>query len=468
MKRIVTFLLVIALSVGLIPSVTHAEGKQTDETPFEVRHPQAIDVWEKIEQIEDQTAAKKNATIADAAKAAYAIVEASETTLPGSIERHGEAFFWRTVDGAACGYNPGLRERIRRSEAGTSVELAGSTSEITVQGGVASSKNVAVFQPYIGLDSSFTDQYATEGKSIAKALGGVCSVYTISNATIDNIAKALQTCAVVIFDSHGDTDYWNGDDCVSRANTSYLCLQSDVGITSEDMKTVSGTYGTYQHAYYAGSNGVMKYYCVDGTAIANHMTQNAPKSLLWMAICLGMATDGLHKPLRGKGVQTVYGYSQSVSFDGDYEYEESFFYAMKLGATVRSAISLMKRERGNWDPAYKNYSQSMAIRNYVAFPIVVSAEDTYPGQGKVDAVQTVVGKGQIKNLTFLYGDVNGDGTVTSMDASLLLRSFVKLATLTRDQLLRADVRTDCAVNASDASEILRRIVQLKSKFDAEP
>ena len=458
MKRIVTFLLVIALSVGLIPSVTHAEGKQTDETPFEVRYPQAIDVWEKIEQIEDQTAAKKNATIADAAKAAYAIVEASETTLPGSLERHGEAFFWRTVDGAACGYNPGLRERIRRSEAGTSVELAGSTPEITVQGGVASSKNVAVFQPYIGLDSNFTDQYATEGKSIAKALGGTCTVYKTTNATIDNIAKALQTCAVVIFDSHGDTDYWNGDDCTSQANTSYLCLQSGVGITSEDMKTVSGTYGTYRHAYYAGSNG----YCVDGTAIANHMTESAPNSLLWMAICLGMATDGMHKPLRSKGVQTVYGYSQSVSFFGDYKYEESFFYAMKLGATVRSAVSLMKREHGNWDPAYADYKE------YVAFPIVVSAEDTYPGQGKVDAVQTVVGKGQIKNLTFLYGDVNGDGEVSAMDASLLLRSFVKLATLTRDQLLRADVNTDCAVNSSDASEILRRIVLLRTKFVAEP
>ena len=128
----------------------------------------------------------------------------------------------------------------------------------------------------------------------------------------------------------------------------------------------------------------------------------------------------------------------------------------------------MKREHGNWDPAYKNYSQSMALRNYVAFPIVVSAEDTYPGQGKVDAVQTVVGKGQIKNLTFLYGDVNGDGEVSAMDASLLLRSFVKLATLTRDQLLRADVNTDCAVNSSDASEILRRIVLLRTKFVAEP
>ena len=166
--------------------------------------------------------------------------------------------------------------------------------------------------------------------------------------------------------------------------------------------------------------------------------------------------------------QTVYGYSQSVSFYGDYKYEESFFYAMKLGATVRSAISLMKREYGYWDPAYSGYTMQRVLDEFVAFPIVVSAEDTYPGQGKVDDVQTVVGKGQIKNLTFLYGDVNSDGEVSAMDASLLLRSFVKLATLTRDQLLRADVNTDCAVNSSDASEILRRIVLLRTKFVAEP
>ena len=468
MKRILAFLLVIVLSVCLVPTVASAQGGKIDDVPYETRHPQAIDIWKTIEQIEEETVAKRKADFSEAAKAAYAIVEASETTEPGSLEWHGEAFFWRTTDGAACGYNPGFRARVRQTATGMTAEIRENEPVETIEGGVANSKNVAVFQPYYGIDSSFTTQYATEGESIASALGGTCTVYKTTNATIDNIAKALQSCAVVIFDSHGDTDYYNGDDCTSQANTSYLCLQSGTGITAEDQKDVTGKYGTYQHAYYGGPYGSMKYYMVDGTAIANHMTQNAPKSLLWMAICLGMATDGMHKPLRSKGVQTVYGYSQSVSFFGDYKYEESFFYAMKLGATVRSAVSLMKREHGNWDPAYADYTESRVLKEYVAFPIVVSAEDTYPGQGKVDAVQTVVGKGQIKNLTFLYGDVNGDGEVSAMDASLLLRSFVKLATLTRDQLLRADVNTDCAVNSSDASEILRRIVLLRTKFVAEP
>ncbi|MBR5619793.1 MAG: dockerin type I repeat-containing protein, partial [Clostridia bacterium] len=85
-----------------------------------------------------------------------------------------------------------------------------------------------------------------------------------------------------------------------------------------------------------------------------------------------------------------------------------------------------------------------------------------------DAVQTVTGKGQIMPLTFLYGDVNGDGRVGVTDASMLLRYLVKSETLGRDQLLRADVNTDCAVDASDASEILRRIVLLTQEFEAEP
>lgn len=467
MKRIVAILLAIILALGLAPSAASAQSGRTDDTPFAERYPQAIEIWESIERIEQTQMSKRSVDLHEAAKAAYAIVEASDTTAPGTLEWHGEAFFWRTVDGAACGYNPGFRARVRKSATGMNAIMAEEPVE-TVRGSVAGAKDVAVFQPYIGIDTSFTEQYANEGRSIASALGGTCTVYTKAQATIDSIAHALESCAVVIFDSHGDTDYYNGDDCVSRANTSYLCLQSGVGITEADQADVIGAFGRYSHAYYGGSYGRMQYYMVDGTAIANHMTRKAPDSLLWMAICLGMATDGLNRPMRANGVQTVYGYSQSVSFTGDYAYEESFFYALKEGATVASAISMMKREQGKWDPAYKNYSQATAVRNYVAFPIVVSDEDAYPGHGKVDALQSVKGRGRIVETDFLAGDVNGDGRVGVTDASLLLRYLVKLETLTRDQLLRADVNADCAIDATDASEILRRIVRLTDRFEADP
>ncbi len=464
MRRIIAVLLALVLTVGFVPTLASAQSGDGDAA-FAERYPQAVEIWKSIEQAENEQIAKRSGSFSEAAKKAYALVEASESTEPGSLERHGEAFFWRTVDGAACGYNPAFRERVIKSALGAD---AANETNAAVRGGVAGSANVAVFQPYYGIDTSFTTQYADEGASIAAALGGTCTVYKTKNATIDNIARALETCAVVIFDSHGDTDWNNGDDCVSRANTSYICLQSGSGITSEDQKVVTGKYGRYYHAYYGGSYYTMQYYMVDGTAIANHMNQNAPNNLLWMAICLGMATDGMNKPLRGKGVEMVYGYSQSVTFNGDYAYEESFFNAMKQGSTAMSAIAQMKRELGDWDPVYKGYSQAYVTRNYVAFPVVASGEDAYPGQGNVDRAQAVYSKLRLMESDFLLGDVNGDGKVSVSDASMLLRYVVKTETLEREQLLRADVNADCKITSSDASEILRYIVGLEKKLTAEP
>ena len=187
---------------------------------------------------------------------------------------------------------------------------------------------------------------------------------------------------MVIFDSHGDTDYYTSTgDYTSRANTSYLCLQNGEGITDADKTTVTGEFGSYKHAYYAGSSSDgMRIYCVDGTAIANHMHTAAPNSLLWMAICLGMATDGMNAPLHSAGVEVVYGYSQSVTFAADYRWEAYFWDKMIEGANVKDAIAYMKL-KGGYKDVYEN--------TYPAYPIVVSSEDAYPGHGNVDAKQEV-------------------------------------------------------------------------------
>ena len=142
----------------------------------------------------------------------------------------------------------------------------------------------------------------------------------------------------------------------------------------------------------------MRYYEVDGTVIANHMEKPANGGLVWMAICLGMATDGLEGPLMDAGVGVVYGYSQSVTFIGDYCFEAEFFNKLLQGGTVAESIRTMKARYGNWDcsPAILGSDSSQtaasleeAVRKHAAFPIVVSAEDAYPGHGKVDAVQEV-------------------------------------------------------------------------------
>lgn len=399
MRRILAVLLVLAMLP--IPA-TFAQNASSSAKPVaqDAYDTVTADIWQTIEAIEETEVVAKRGKSAGADSYAgivdeiIAAVEDSDTFVDGSIHRNGDFFTWETTEGIVCGYSPRLRAKIRANavEGANPEDYAGvEVTSYATRGGSASSVNVAVIQPYYGIDSSFSTQYVNEGKSIAEATGGTSTTYMTTNATIDNIADALETCGVVIFDSHGDTDYYKvgSEDYTSRANTSYICLQSGSGITSADMEEVTGTYGAYYHAYYAGVSGTMYYYCVDGTAIANHMDSDAPNSLLWSATCLGMATDGLHAPLREKGVAVAYGYSQSVTFDYDYDWETVFFRELKQGAYVCDAIDKMKTEVGEWDYCEQYQTIASAKRNYCAFPIVVSDEDIYPGHGNVDALQTV-------------------------------------------------------------------------------
>lgn len=410
-RQFLSLILVLAMVCGMIPSAfagnakkatTTTEGKQLTEADYA-----ATDlVWEQITEKEDQLYAKK-APQKKMTESAIEIVKASANYVEGSLQQNGESFTWKTVEGISCHYSPRLRQQMREATLNPNYdpneEVPVETVSYATKGGSPSRKNVYLIEPYYGIDTSFTTQYQTEASSIASYLGGTYTLYKTTNATITNVANALASGAVVIFDSHGSTDYANGDDYTSGATTSYLCLQSGTGITTTDYNN--------NHALYAGSNGSMKYYEVDGTAIANHISGTCPNNILWMAICLGMATDGLQAPLRAKGVEVVYGYSQSVSFMGDYCFEAKFWDGMKNGKTVASAISAMKSTYGNWDysPAiltangysssngYSNISTARA--NYAAFPIVASSEDTYPGHGNVDALQTVKSTYTLKSTT---------------------------------------------------------------------
>ena len=389
-KRLLALLLALLLVVTLLPADSAgAAGIDTD------------DIWAQITALEDDALARRARADGEPTAADFAalsedverlVVNSGDFT-PGSIIRHGSFFYWTSASGEVCGYSPALRAKMRASSVDTDADpeaFSGvETASYATKGGIPGSVDVAVFQPYYGLDSSFKTTYSDEGKAIAQELGGTSTTYKTSAGTIDKIAESLETCAVVIFDSHGDTDYANpsnSDDYVTKANTSYLCMQTNAGWTAEDQQLAQGPYGTYYHAYYAGGYGSMKYYCVDGTAIANHMQGPACNNLLWMAICLGMATDGMWMPVREKGVEAVYGYSQSVSFDGDYEYEEYFWDHMIDGFTVGESFAYMKTQAGaDWDPAYPgSYSLAKARYNFIAFPNVVSSEDAYQGHRTVN------------------------------------------------------------------------------------
>ncbi len=408
LKKLISLLLAAVMLLGMFPTAGASEPEEAKELTTE----QSDEMWAEIEAFEEKTLEKRGINEAPTA-ATYAamtdevieLVTSSSSYKKGTLEQHGDFFFWETEDGMPNAYSPSLRARMHEgyipdADPEDFSETITDSYEDRASFNGNNSLKVAVFQPFYGIDSSFLPKYSEEGKRIARAIGGTSYTYRTSDATITKIAYALSNYGLVIFDSHGDTDYYKetsyGDDCVSKANTSYLCISTKVDITEQDAKQVSGTYGNYYHACYFGSS----IYGIDGTAIANHMTKTTKKPLLWMAICLGMATKGLYLPLRNKGVEVVYGYSQSVSFDGDYIYEEYFYDHLIAGYNVASSIAYMKSKAGcKWDPAYKPYNLTAAEakKYFIAFPIVVSSQDAYPGKGKVDAVQTPKSTWKLRN-----------------------------------------------------------------------
>lgn len=388
-KRLLSLVMVLILLGSMLPVLhNHAEAAEVPEVLTDEDYVIVDDVFAQIDAMEDAPA-KKGATKKELADEAVQIVMASENYVEGSLERNGDFFTWWTDEGIHCVYSPRMRKIQDNMVAPENPVADGAYNEpIAKKGGWPSNKEVFLIGPYYGSDDSFTDQYKNEATAIAKAIGDTdgYTLYSGTAATVDKVAYAVSNGAVVIFDSHGTTDFegppdlngdGNGDEFVTGANNSYLCLQTQTGMTNAD----------YQDGALYGPG----YAYINGATISNHMTTDSPAGILWMAICLGMATDTICEPLRERGVEVVYGYSQSVTFYGDYKFEETFWDNMCAGEDVATSIAAMKAKWGNWDWStqiamaygYSGYSTISAARaDFAAFPIVVSDEDAHPGQRK--------------------------------------------------------------------------------------
>ncbi len=464
-QRIVALALVAALCLTAMPSAFAVQPADAVSPILPYQYAQVDVLWDEITQLENQTMlAQSTDSVASVDIQSVAdYVQDSDLYIDGSLRWNGsDAFTFMTSAGVRCKYSLRLRQQIRDASAPKTAPTADTQRfSYTVKGGSPNAADVYLIQPYYGIDNSFTTQYVNEAKTIASATGGTCTVYQRNDATIDAVADAMSNGAVVIFDSHGDTDYAHGEDYTTGATTSYLCLQSGSGITNQDYLGGNAVDG--------GSYGSMRYYLVNGTAIANHMKKDNPHGMLWMAICLSMATDGLQRPLRERGVEVAYGYSQSVTFDGDYMYEKAFWQNMRNGKTVAEAVANMKADYGDWDPAYYEYSFSQALRNDVAFPIVVSSEDPYPGHGKVDNYQTVNSTWTLLGSPYKVTVRSADetmGTATLAGNSVIAtpnKGFYTVgatvepadaATVTRngDRFVLSDITADCTVTVSFAAK----------------
>lgn len=413
-KRLLALLLVVVMLAALFPvSAFAAERGEAEET--------RSDTWEAILAYENahlrktrngkqRTAADYAALSGEIAKIVEASEDYKEDTCTYDPDSDNAMFFWEDRDGMPQGYSPALRAKMENGRAAETDPEPVRASRPDLRGGLPSSSDIYVLSPWYGIDSSFNSEYFQEGERLAEATGGSCYSIFRQDVTVDTVARCIEYGAAVLIDTHGLTDYesYKGytylddpgyyvADCVTGAHDSYITLTNADGITEADCQPVYSGGSTYYRCFYFDTNYGVRGYGVDGQVIADHMVQYAPHNMVWVGSCLGMATDGLFRPLRQKGVEVVYGYSESITFLGDHTYRGAFWDWIREGETVGNAITYAKNSYGEWDPAYYNdwYSTlALARKYYVAFPIVVSSEDAYPGKrtsGRygVDGPQTV-------------------------------------------------------------------------------
>jgi len=345
LKRVIGLVLAALMVLYTVPLAAAAETVLS--AAEEARLLASFDpVWASLDAVESDAmaagASPKEVTLA-VYKAALNC-ELIDSDSIADLDANGFSF---KVNGMACSYDYKVR-----NTAYTSTVNSNEVKDIAeaVKYG-PSSMDVLLVGPYYGSDSNFTNQYANEADSIAQVTGGSVTTLSGSAATGPNIAEAVVDAGVVIYDSHGGA--YNG--------TSYLCLTNGAGLTSEDYSNNWAINGGSWHG-------------IDGRYIENHISGELPCNIFWMAICEGMKASGqgvTGYALLRAGAGCVYGYSQSVTFSGDYVYEATFWSAMKAGATVAEAYDTMTSQHGNWDPAYSSSSGA-------AWPIVMSPVDDFP------------------------------------------------------------------------------------------
>lgn len=400
-KRLAAMVLLAAVLFGLAPHGGQVYAADAAQALSDGDYDTANQVMEQTYAIAAEAGGNDFSLSQDTVQAIKAYLTQCADVEPDSIQVQGSNIQWRMHSGITCAYSPALLEQAAQDTGAAEQSMPGDQSgtadtEVIPYGAsdTAHGSDIYLFEPYYGLSDDFTDHYQTEAKALAAQTGGTYHYYKGGAATVENIADALEKGGVIIFNSHGTTDYaGSGSDYTSGATTSYLCLQSGTGLTAED----------YQegHAVYGGVIDGLPYYQVDGTVLVNHMERQGSGGLVWMAICLGMATDGLAQPLLEQGEGVVYGYSQSVTFKGDACFSDDFFDSLMDGSTMAEAIADMKASCGEWDYSpklcakaglssfYMVSTKEDAQKSHAAFPIVVSDADPYPGQGLVDDTQTV-------------------------------------------------------------------------------
>ena len=102
-----------------------------------------------------------------------AYLESADGVKDGSVTQNGDGcVFWQTEDGITCSYSARLQEIMQSAQPAEEDDTPDVQIESFASRAAAHGSDVYLFQPYYGLDGSFTQQYQTEAARIAAAANG--------------------------------------------------------------------------------------------------------------------------------------------------------------------------------------------------------------------------------------------------------------------------------------------------------
>ncbi|MBR4425837.1 MAG: InlB B-repeat-containing protein, partial [Oscillospiraceae bacterium] len=383
-KRLLSLLLSLALLLGCLGGTALAAGR--GGTPG---GGSGDAIWAAIEALEAELLPDGGSESDYAAilGEVLALVEARDDVRPGSISVFGDGFYFIPVGGNPNGWFPTDRSWELLPDAGEDVgtvefypgtepsfpdedraELMGTNS-----GNFTTNRNVALLEPYYGIDANFSGYYRDPAKTIANYTGGSYALWSGTKVDIQVVADAIEDYGIVLIDSHGNSSKGLAPGSSTPIGTSYLCLTTRNKMQTEDYAEI-GTYRkdgktyTYYHAYDFTSHS-KSCVAVDGIAISNHMQHQNPNGLIWFGECQTMKTDGLGAPMREMGAGVVFGWSQSVSFSGDESFSVDFLEQLAAGKTVAQAAYHAKYNQGWWDPLRLTSADKTALDTYDNYSI---------------------------------------------------------------------------------------------------
>ena len=231
----------------------------------------------------------------------------------------------------------------------------------------------------------------------------------------------------------------------------------------------SGVYVFFNHANKKGWSAPYQVYIYDETTNKGTVYKNAN----WPgeAMTLDPATGYYYYEVPK---------SSSISADEDDENQAASDFDLSTSANTRVIIS----EKGGEQYPGRTETPISLNGSSKAFSLTKAGtwEDTTLTPTKVEIEATDVTKGSAAEPTTkpvpstqpttaqpatepsgnaVYGEVNGDGDITIVDATLVQKHVVQLETLSADKQILADVNGDNTISVVDATLIQKYIVQLK-------